>query len=628
MKKTLLTLATCALSLTAMAQTITEFSCEPSKMNAPRAQKQMKAPLKEEGASLWYNYCDQDIYSGIGYNVSGDYYVSGAIKIPAETAKLYQGAEISAVRAGLCQVGYTEIYAFVTKDLTATPELKEQATLSLTGDYTWYRVPFSAPYVIEGDSDLYVGYIYKSKGGEYALGVDGIYDDSGLGDFIGAAYSSETTDMEFQNIGTMYGDVSVMVELSGNLPSVVPIFQGLAFDDVVRANQEFEIGVLVKNMGGEEFTTANVTYTLGDEINNLDVAVDIPQGQTDYIVIGGLKLEASGAYPLQVKVNSINNVETEAEYSGYVNCSSAKQNRMMVVEEGTSNGCGFCPRGIVGMDYMSKTYPEGFIGIAAHMTGQGNDPMIIKKYNDGISSYLSGMPSCLINRMTVEDPNAQTLEAYYKYYFENMPTLVDVELDAAWADEDKTTLTLTSTSTFGTDVENASAYYRVAFVLTENQVGPYNQSNYYSGGSYGVLDGWEKKQSYVSWLFDDVARYISNFNGTASSFPKQTLTEGTPYTSTVDVDLTSLKNYYNANIVVNNDNLTAIVMVVNQANGQILNAAKVSAANFNVGVEDILSAEEGVTTYYDLQGMKVAAPENGKIYIAVKNGKASKIILK
>ena len=40
-----------------------------------------------------------------------------------------------------------------------------------------------------------------------------------------------------------------------------------------------------------------------------------------------------------------------------------------------------------------------------------------------------------------------------------------------------------------------------------------------------------------------------------------------------------------------------------------------------------IEAENGVAEYYTLQGVKVANPENG-LYIVVKNGKASKVIVK
>lgn len=47
--------------------------------------------------------------------------------------------------------------------------------------------------------------------------------------------------------------------------------------------------------------------------------------------------------------------------------------------------------------------------------------------------------------------------------------------------------------------------------------------------------------------------------------------------------------------------------------------------SFTSGVENIIAAPQGEVEYYNLQGVKVANPENG-VFIRVQGGKATKVV--
>jgi len=82
----------------------------------------------------------------------------------------------------------------------------------------------------------------------------------------------------------------------------------------------------------------------------------------------------------------------------------------VVYEEGTGTWCGWCPRGLVGLNTMAHDYPGGsWIGIGVH----NGDPMKVTEYDNGIGTFIGGYPSGVMNRENVFDPGLSTLEPAY-----------------------------------------------------------------------------------------------------------------------------------------------------------------------------------------------------------------------
>ena len=101
-----------------------------------------------------------------------------------------------------------------------------------------------------------------------------------------------------------------------------------------------------------------------------------------------------------------------------------------------------------------------------------------ESYSPMVQNYFSGFPSAVVNRSILIDPNADELETAYLNSVA-MPAYakIDVNVDAI----DGSNLKLTSSSEFA-----LSEPCLVAYVLKEDNVGPYSQSNYYAGGGSGA----------------------------------------------------------------------------------------------------------------------------------------------
>lgn len=234
--------------------------------------------------------------------------------------------------------------------------------------------------------------------------------------------------------------------------------------------------------------------------------------------------------------------------------------RKMVVEEWTGTWCGMCVRGIVGMEYMNEHYgDENFIGLAVHC----DDRMEASSYADFIDRFTaySSFPGSTVNRKYIVDPDKRYLEKYYGTVTEG-GSFASVKVEAVMPDEDATEIEIMATARFAVSIDNADM--RIAFVLAENEVGPYTQMNTYSSGLLGELDGWEKKPNMVFIRFDDVVRESTPPLGVVESLPASIVefedyhyTDRLPLANVTDIDKTSL-----------------VALLIDGDTGEIVNADK------------------------------------------------------
>ena len=70
-----------------------------------------------------------------------------------------------------------------------------------------------------------------------------------------------------------------------------------------------------------------------------------------------------------------------------------------LIEEYTGTWCGWCVRGIVGMELLRETYGDDFIGVAYH-----NDDGMEIMYSNRYPNDIMGFPSAFIERTSEVDP--------------------------------------------------------------------------------------------------------------------------------------------------------------------------------------------------------------------------------
>lgn len=551
----------------------------------------------------WFGYCGE-YYDCIGLG-NAQYIGStleGAIEIPADLAQQWEGAKVTKVSIGFGNSQSMEAMVYVTEDLTGYPASMQ--TVKFQNKNGWNEVTLETPYVVTGET-FYVGYqTTVDATSDYPLGIDGIMSPNSPGSWVGI-------NNEFFNAGADFGRLCIRLGIEGDMPeSVGVLINEFNVPEFAQVNTAFDAFFSLTNTGTIPLTGLDIQCYVGDEEvtdykmeiwdelldanGNVVIMDEVPFGATVNVFISNLHGSKVGNLPVDVQINKLVGTTQTVDYSqvlsGNILITSQLYDKRFVVEEFTGTWCGWCPRGIVGMEYMQKNYPDQFIGIAVH----SNDAMSSPTYQQIDNLYSGGQyPSAVWDRVYQFDPSVATLQYYYDQ-LGNYPSPIGITLDAQY-DQPKNMINATATTTFA--YNDSGTKLALAFAITENNVGPYKQSNYFAGGGNGDLEGWSDKGQTVTWYYDHVARYIDAPFGIENSIPGN-VTDGQPitYSTSIDVSKTGVKDINNSNV---------IVMIIDQQTGEIKNAAQVSLKG-QAGVESLIDdAAHGVYKVYNPQGVKV-----------------------
>ena len=114
-----------------------------------------------------WGYCNSVVNDQFGSVNKG----KGAIYIPAEISKMYEGKQLSYVRVGLAAKAKT-VKVFVTKDLNGEYITTRTQRDQLSG---FNEIKFAEPRTIDGEG-FYIGYEFESD--DYALGASTMYNEN------------------------------------------------------------------------------------------------------------------------------------------------------------------------------------------------------------------------------------------------------------------------------------------------------------------------------------------------------------------------------------------------------------------------------------------------------------------
>jgi len=328
----------------------------------------------------------------------------------------------------------------------------------------------------------------------------------------------------------------------------------------------------VTNLGSNPMTSLTIDWNDGtshSQVVNVNIA---PFATADVTHPTALNYAAAVEKTIAVNITNVNGGAdadmTNNSGSKSFNSLSQASTKKVIIEEGTGTWCGWCPRGAVAMEQMIQNHPNDFIGIAVH----NGDPMAITEYDGGMN--LGGYPGCNVDRALL-DQNVSA-GVFENYYQQRIGLAVPAGLSMTVTGT--TNKTINVNATFRTVF--ASANYRLGVIIVEDNVtgtaAGYNQTNYYTGGANGAMGGFESLANPVpaaDMVYDHVGRaLLGGYSGQANSVPA-TITDGQTvnYTFTYAVPTTS-----------NSANMSAVVVLIDNATGEIINAEKQSISGANV----------------------------------------------
>ncbi|MGM9815521.1 MAG: hypothetical protein ACI304_00500 [Lepagella sp.] len=598
----------------------------------------------EEGQEGFINFgYAEDVATAYALNgLSAGNVIYLAFEIPVSDQAELIGAQITGINitAGTSDAGpnkITTVNAFVTDDISGRiPTSKmTKGTLSST-EFGENYVALSTPVEITGEKSLYVGYCFSYKDCYY-LPVDLVLLSQNTNTCLVGVASSVSAAPQFDNYADQIGSVCISARVEGdNLPKDKMVIKDVYAPDYQPfTNNSCFYYAKVKNTGSNAINELVVNTSISNgTTSEKTITLDNPvyPGQTASVELKDIPNNAEGVYTLTSKVVSANGVAVEYPDEYEICLTSYNEGvapRVPVIEEATGNWCGFCPRGIVMMETLKEHFPD-WVRIAVH--GGTGEPMLSATYNAFINTYISGFPSALINRaMYVEDMSDNV--SYYQAiddYYASYDSYCSITLTDNTVAEDNKSVHVATTTKFSCD---SDVTHMLSFALVEDNVGPYAQTNYYSGGAYGPCGGWENEGKSVSTIYNDVARYIKSFPGIKNSIAEVKKDGEVEYE--LNLPITTVKG----------DNFRLVAMVTNAFTGEIINAKQVELSKNGAGVNDIMQDAKNVTisvvngaivvngaanvAVYTLDGRRVNANDlNRGVYVVKADGIAKKVMVK
>lgn len=590
--------------------------------------KAINARASEEGGTQ-FGYCSsKDTIMGYGSGQADS--LSCAILFPKTmTDQVLKGAKITKIRFALNGAAryLNNVSVWITNKLGETNLAKKQVNTVQTG---WNEITLDTPYEIT--DSIYVGYSLRiSKIDDYdkdAMPL-GITQPSLPNTLFLARNAGKWKDYYSGKKGQL---LIQCVVSGGNFKDNAAEMTSVTTNYRTMTGKELTISGIVNNHGSQGIKSIDVSCTINGEKQVVNVPfegeVNKEYNSTRSFNVTVKSPSTAGYQTMNVaveKVNGVNNedVNNKPATAQFINMET-NYPRKSVMEEATGTWCGWCPRGMVAIKKMKSLYPDNFIAIALHGDGNANDPMKLADYNAFLTTLTAenGFPSCAIDRLYLGDPYGGTNENPNQWGIEDLfkksQTRLNesmLSLNAQFADDNKTQITFTTQATFSYDYTGGNEQlYRLAYVLMEDSVTGYTQTNYYSGQTgYGSdFSEFINSKSIMSMAYNEVSVGIYSCYGIEGSISGD-IVKGTAKTHSYTITIPER--------VQNKNHLKVAVLLIDAKNGEIINAQETKIGQGS-GIADLAkdTFQAKVTNADGLINIKTNNTQPSQVALYALNG--------
>lgn len=640
MKKTLLLMAAIVLStMSASAQKILSLPNASIQKNAAAAPLARTAQVPRK-ITLADNQVVMGAYDNDTYVTNLDYssgvpnYASGLVKwanlFPVEDLKPFEGNRIVKMRVAFAVApgASTFFIAPVTADGIGSNVVELTCENAKAG---WNELSLDVPYTIDltGVEGYLMGCTYnqlRTKSGQYY--TDACYPmsvvDEGSKQYPLYVYMNSA----WYSLGS--GNISVQAIVEGTFPTNAAATSDFG-QEVVLLTKTTTINLPLHNLGKAGISSIDYTTSFNGATGvekHLDLSTPFTQfgGHTTV----GVPLLASGKEQTQkctLTITKVNGQPNEAQSgttsNGLLATIANAVKRRVTVEEFTGTACGWCPRGMVAMEALRKTFGDKFVGIALHQYNN-TDPMYISGYTD---LDFAGAPQCTMDRKIYLDPSQAS--SYFDALY-NIPAKAAIGVTARWIDDSNVeavahVLPLINGGSYGLE-----------FVLVADSLrgtaSAWNQSNYYyqyttAQGGAEMADfckGGKYGKSTVSGLyFNDVA-LASSMDNVA---PLLQVEDNTPVEVAYTLSLPTNEALASA---IKKEQVSVVALVTDYFDGTIVNAYKLAVPSASSGIDGVSTRTGGqqFSDRYSLDGRRLSAPQKGLNIVRMADGTTRKVMVK
>ena len=525
-----------------------------------------------ESTGIEWGYCDGNkVTDNIVYDQVGDNDAEYAIRVPAEMLEAYRGKTISAIQYFQAANAYD--YVFVTKPHTDYL-VKQPSGVDQTK--SWVTVELPEKYVITGE-DLYVGVgrhdlIEMTFSDIEATAPDGFWFRwMGAEGNYGGADSGEWVNIGEKDANFCHPIPLRFIIMGDELPNDI-LLKNVALK--AGENGKYTISAKVQNRTLKTVKEYTLSWDFdGKEKGSKTMTTSLAANHSESISFDVVTSLTDRNHDFHYAITDIDGSAdaVSANSTGVINFNAPAHTyypRRVVMEEATGTWCGSCVHGTETIDRLTKEYPDNFIAISLHANDEMDE---IENYNAITNKFMS-YPSSLVNRIESVNP-------LYPKVLPLVNELKDkaeakVTASAVFAKPDSSAVTVSTESMFGFSQEQA-ADFRLAYVVLEDRVGPYEQSNSYSGTPSFTEDAeymkeWGEKPAKILMEHNNVARGIyGGVNGKEGSLPT-IIKEGEAYQYEYSFVL--------PDNIQNKGNIRIVVLLIENKTGEIINACQTAVA--------------------------------------------------
>ncbi len=590
---------------------------------AAGVQARIITPAKNQ---VWWGYFSENDFSTADLTIGTGKAMTlmAAIYVPANHEQL-GNANIIAARVYLASNVVSTLSGLKIWVSKTLPQKASDAdvVLSTLGTLTAGANDFKlrSPYAVNNEG-FYIGYSVKSTTG-YFIRSGG--KDAPNAFLVGNPEEGMAwTDLNGNGLGKLAFQILVQ---DGNFQDncvTVDDFE----QNVVVQGQQVNVPIKITNQGAND--VSSISYTIGTEGGSTteEKTVSVgPLALNDFTTLNIPFASDEQARKLQktftvTQVNGNPNTAKKSSGQGFLISVKKKQSVTPVIEEFTGTWCGWCPRGIVGMDKVHEAYGDQVVQIAAH----SGDIMAISEYQPVINTYTEGYPNSITDRRYVADPSYSTLVATLNKAFARVAQ-GSIDLQAEWSSNFKTKVVFNTTTRFSYNDDDGQ--YGIAYLLVEDGLtgtgSNWSQTNYYSGQTVGGdMTWWCQAASTVTGItYNHVVvagwEALNGVNGSVN--PTIVADEEQEYSYSASISGKSL--------IQDKTKLKAVVLLIDRATGTIVNAAQSAIADFGTAVSTVQGAEKDAQRdVYDLSGRKLSVSQKGINIIRMNDGTVKKVLMK
>lgn len=603
-------------------------------------------PSTTEPAELkgtWWGYTTEDDRTAYLGTQQAETY-DCAIYVPS-SHPIASGKTINAVRFKLGAENVSNVMVWIAETSRPTDVSKAVRVESVANPVKGgvNVVKLSTPYPV-GSKNIYVGYSFtitdlKTEGDNYPISICNVYEPNGM-------WLRTTSTKNWSDLSGSYGDLNMQLLLEGEFYENAVSFGSTDLGDYTAAiGGTVSVYLPITNIGTAPITSIDYTISTNGgrgERGSFDIsAAPIPFGKSRTLTLNVEGDQTVGLTTKAITANKVNGVKNEADAAqakfSLITVGKIVE-RGIAVEEFTGTQCGWCPRGIAGMEKLREKYGNKFVGAAIHgfPANGGNtnlDAMYLSNWSLRYANIFSGSaPSCQLNRAYGEiDPYYGTGYDICRDFENEMsiPARVGITLKGEW-NADSTEVIATADLEAVVDGQSYTIEYALIADSLTGTTSAWNQENYYpnnysasdypnnpdiaqfcAGGKYG-------QTTLKGWTFNDVVIATSYSGGKNLTTAPGKLSLGQTVTNSYTLHMPSDAAHSS---MINAIDLSkvAVVAFVIAADGTVANAAKY----YMPGKSEAPSGDvngDGAVNVADISAVITIMAESGYDQLADVNG--------